>query len=207
MTSDIISRLQRNRPLSIVDQIVDDHKKTTSRAMVWMLGRNDDEATQWFARSQDGKRQYEIWAEGLRPRQVWKIRYAENGVIENFSHTFRNEWECKNAAEVIEAGHPIDKQALEDERKNLDAILTRGGKKWEFYGVIDQKQIWAYKPKQAKHAYVIVYDYRRPDMGWCVSVRTWFKSGNSIRKLKIETIANCNSLEQAQDAILRLTSS
>lgn len=202
MTSNIISKLQRN-PLPVVS----DPPKAKSQAMVWMLGRNDDEATQWFARSQDGKRQYEIWASGLRPRQAWQIRYAENGVIENFAHTFRSEWECKNAAEVIEAGHPIDQQALENERKHLDAILTRGGKRWEFYGVIDQKQIWAYKPKGAKYAYVIVFDYRVPNLGWTVSVRTWFKSGNSIRRLKIETIANCTSLEQAQDAILRLTSS
>jgi hypothetical protein len=199
--------------LSVVEELIQDSKKSgRGGAMLWMLGQNDEQATKWYARSQDGVRQYEIWADGLRPRQTWHIRYSKadkdgNHDTTQLHHTFRNEWECKNAAEVIEAGYPLDQEALDKERKHLDAILTRGGKRWEFYGVIDNKQIWAYKPKSAKHAYVIVYDYKQPQLGWTVSVRTWFKSGNYIRRLKIETIANCASLEQAQDAILRLTSS
>jgi hypothetical protein len=199
--------------LPVVEELIESGRKSgRGGAMVWMLGQNDEQATKWYARSQDGVRQYEIWAHGLRPRQAWHIRYSKadrdgNREITELQHIFRNEWECKNAAEVIEAGYPLDKEALNEEREHLDAIMTRGGKRWEFYGVVDNKQIWAYRPNGAKHAYVIIFDYKNPQFGWTVSVRTWFKSGNSIRKLKIETLANCPSLEQAQDAILRLTSS
>jgi hypothetical protein len=215
----------KSSQLSVVEELIESGRKSgRGGAMVWMLGQNDEQATKWYARSQDGVRQYEVWADGLRPRQAWHIRYSKaissgdvsnthisnkdgNREITELQHIFRNEWECKNAAEVVEAGYPLDKEALADERKHLDAIMTRGGKKWEFYGVVDNKQIWAYRPNGAKHAYVIIFDYKNPQFGWTVSVRTWFKSGGSIRRLKIETLANCTSLEQAQDAILRLTSS
>lgn len=210
MTSEIKTALQRKqeliiRPQSTVEEVLEKSKTKNLGAMIWLLGQNDDQAIKWFAKSQDGLRQYEIYAEGPRPRQEWHIRYQNKGIIEHVLSTFRNEWECKNAAEVIEAGYPIDREALQKEKAHFDALLTRGGKKWDFYGVIDNKQIWAYRSKGAKSAYVIVYDYRTPQYGWTVSVRTWFKTGRGIRKLKIETIANCQTLEEAQNAILRIT--
>jgi hypothetical protein len=172
--------------------------------MTWMLGQNDELETRWLARSQDGKRQYEVSASGDRPRTAWRIRILRGEEIEDQSVILISEYEAKSAAEMLESRNPIDEAAMANERAHLNAIMTRGGKKWEFYGVIDQKQIWAYRPRNALHAYVIIYDYRQPNMGWTVTLRSWGKEKGGIRKLKIDTIANCESLEQAQDKVLRL---
>lgn len=179
--------------------------KHNTGAMLWMLVQNDPKAVRWYARSQDGKREYEVSSIEERPRMIWQVRIAELGKIENLSTDLVSEWEAKNAAEMLEARHPLDQQAIAIERDRFNSILTRGGKKWECYGVIDNKQIWAYTPS-TKQAYVIIYDYLHPDQGWTTSERTWVKfRGSGISQLKIKTLSRCKTLAEAQDTILRLT--
>jgi hypothetical protein len=179
--------------------------KAYKRDLMWVpvVGK---ECEIWAARSQDGKRQYNVRGEFVLSAgmKMWTALWSADDTPNVFSQVFISRYDAQNVCEELENQFKLDPKEVAEEKKRLSDLSQTD---WCFQGVHDGMSIWTLRnSKDVMKAYVIIHDGHRRPNEYSLSIR-WREDADRLKDfttLKMESLGVYTSLEKAQDAVKQL---